>query len=332
MAKEKVAKKEMNLADTLADLNKRYGNGSVGRYADMPVQDIETVSSGSIALDKALGVGGYPRGRIVEIYGPYSSGKSTVALHAVAEMQKIGGTCAYIDAEHALDMGYAAKLGVDTGTLLLSQPNSAEEGLEIVENLTRTKEVALIVIDSVAALVPKAELEGEMGDSHVGLQARLMGQALRKLVALTHETNTLIFFINQTRLKIGVMFGNPTTTSGGEALKFYTSVRMEIARTGAIKEGDEAVGNATRVKVVKNKVAPPFQEAEFSIMYGKGIDKTQEILDASVALKNVEKSGSWYSYAGERMGQGSDGACSWLNINPEVKDKLEALIRKEWKL
>ncbi len=316
------------LAAALAQIEKQFGKGSIMRLADGEVvEDIQTVSTGSLGLDIALGVGGLPRGRVVEIYGPESSGKTTLTLQVIAEMQKMGGTCAFIDAEHALDSQYAQKLGVNLQDLLISQPDTGEQALEIVDALVRSGSVDLIVVDSVAALTPKAEIEGEMGDALPGLQARLMSQALRKLTATIKRSNCLVIFINQIRMKIGVMFGNPETTTGGNALKFYSSVRMDIRRIGAIKNGEEVVGSMTRVKVVKNKVAPPFREAEFEIMYGSGISKEGELIELGVLHNLVEKSGSWYSYNGERIGQGKENARTFLQQHPEVAADLETKLR-----
>ena len=327
--KEKdTANKNKALEAAVSQIERAFGKGSVMRLGQREVVQTEVFSTGSINLDIALGIGGLPRGRVVEVYGPESSGKTTLALHAVAEAQKIGGTCAFIDAEHALDPVYAKKLGVDVGNLLISQPDCGEQALEIADTLVRSGAVDVLVIDSVAALVPKAELEGEMGDHHVGLQARLMSQALRKLTGSVAKSNTTIIFINQIRIKIGVMFGNPETTTGGNALKFYSSIRMEIRRIGAIKDRDEVVGNQTRVKVVKNKLAPPFKMVEFDIMYGEGISKLGEILDLGVQEGFVEKSGSWFSYNSERIGQGRENAKAYLKENPDIANQIEALIRQ----
>ena len=316
------------LAAALSQIEKQFGKGSVMRYGDNEVEhDIQVVSTGSLGLDIALGVGGLPRGRVVEIYGPESSGKTTLTLQVVAEMQKLGGACAFIDAEHALDVQYASKLGVNLTDLLISQPDTGEQALEITDALVRSGAVDLIVIDSVAALVPKAEIEGEMGDSLSGLQARLMSQALRKLTASIKRTNCMVIFINQIRMKIGVMFGNPETTTGGNALKFYASVRLDIRHTGSIKKGDEVIGNETRVKVVKNKVSPPFKSAEFDIMYGAGISREGEILDLGVQAGIVEKSGSWFSYNGERIGQGKDNAREFLKERVEMAIEIENRVR-----
>jgi len=311
---------------TMDKIEKSYGKGSIMKLGDRVVEDVPSISSGSIGLDIAMGVGGYPKGRIIEIYGPESSGKTTLAIHAIAEAQKAGGIAAIIDAEHAFDPGYATKLGVDINELLISQPDNGEQALEIADNLIRSGAVDIIVIDSVAALTPKAEIEGEMGDSKMGLQARLMSQALRKLTANINRTKTCVIFINQLREKIGVMFGNPETTTGGNALKFYASVRLDIRRIGQIKDGEEAQGNHTRVKVVKNKVAPPFKKAEFDIMYGEGISKTGEIVDLGVELNVIKKSGSWFSYGETKLGQGRESVKSVLRDNPELAQELEAKI------
>ena len=321
--------KNKALDAALGQIEKAFGKGSIMRLGQSgSVVEADAVSTGSLGLDIALGIGGLPRGRVIEIYGPEASGKTTLALHVVAEAQKKGGTCAFIDAEHALDPAYAKKLGVDVEELLISQPDAGEQALEIADTLVRSGAVAVLVIDSVAALVPRAELEGEMGDSHMGLQARLMSQALRKLTASVARSNCMIIFINQIRMKIGVMFGNPETTTGGNALKFYASVRMDIRRIGAIKDRDEVVGNQTRVKVVKNKVAPPFKMVEFDIMYGQGISKAGELLDLGVKAGIVEKSGSWFSYNSERIGQGRENAKAYLIEHAEVADTLEAKIRE----
>jgi recombination protein RecA len=311
---------------TMDKIEKSYGKGSIMKLGDRVVEDVPSISSGSIGLDIAMGVGGYPKGRIIEIYGPESSGKTTLAIHAIAEAQKAGGIAAIIDAEHAFDPGYATKLGVDINELLISQPDNGEQALEIADNLIRSGAVDIIVIDSVAALTPKAEIEGEMGDSKMGLQARLMSQALRKLTANINRTKTCVIFINQLREKIGVMFGNPETTTGGNALKFYASVRLDIRRIGQIKDGEEAQGNHTRVKVVKNKVAPPFKKAEFDIMYGEGISKTGEIVDLGVELNIIKKSGSWFSYGETKLGQGRESVKTVLRDNPELAQELEAKI------
>lgn len=322
------AEKQKALAAALAQIEKQFGKGSIMRMGDGEVeQDIQVVSTGSLGLDIALGVGGLPRGRVVEIYGPESSGKTTLTLQVVAEMQKLGGTCAFIDAEHALDVNYASKLGVSVSDLLISQPDTGEQALEITDALVRSGSVDLIVIDSVAALVPRAEIEGEMGDALPGLQARLMSQALRKLTGTIKRTNCLVIFINQIRMKIGVMFGSPETTTGGNALKFYASVRLDIRRIGSIKKGDDVIGNETKVKVVKNKVSPPFREAFFDILYGQGISRQGEIIDLGVDAKIVEKSGAWYSYNGEKIGQGKDNAREFLRENPDIAQEIENKVR-----
>ena len=320
--------KKKALDAALAQIEKQYGKGSIMRMDDSSVvEGIQSVSTGSLGLDIALGIGGLPRGRVVEVYGPESSGKTSLTLSVIAQMQKIGGTAAFIDAEHALDTQYAAKLGVNIEDLLVSQPDTGEQALEITDMLVRSGSVDMIVIDSVAALTPRAEIEGDMGDSHMGLQARLMSQALRKLTSQIQRTNTLVIFINQLRMKIGVMFGNPETTTGGNALKFYASVRLDIRRIGAIKKGDEVIGAETRVKVVKNKVAPPFKKAEFDVLYGEGISLEGEIIDEGVNLDLIEKAGSWYSYKGEKIGQGKDNAREYLKDNPEISKEIEDLIR-----
>ena len=317
------------LQAALAQIEKQFGKGSIMRLGEGEViEDIQVVSTGSLGLDIALGVGGLPRGRVVEIYGPESSGKTTLTLQVIAEMQKLSGTCAFIDAEHALDIQYAQKLGVNLQELLISQPDTGEQALEIVDSLVRSGSVDLIVIDSVAALTPKAELEGEMGDSLPGLQARLMSQALRKLTATIKKANCMVIFINQIRMKIGVMFGSPETTTGGNALKFYASVRLDIRRIGSIKKGEEVIGSETKVKVVKNKVSPPFKTAEFDILYGEGISREGEIVDMGVIAKIVEKSGSWYAYQGEKIGQGKDNAREFLRENPDVAREIENKIRE----
>jgi len=330
MAKEEKsnqnAEKLKALQLTMDKIEKSYGKGSIMKLGDRAVEDVPSISSGSIGLDIAMGVGGYPKGRIIEIYGPESSGKTTLAIHAIAEAQKAGGIAAVIDAEHAFDPGYATKLGVNINELLISQPDNGEQALEIADNLIRSGAVDIIVIDSVAALTPKAEIEGEMGDSKMGLQARLMSQALRKLTANINKTKTCVIFINQLREKIGVMFGNPETTTGGNALKFYASVRLDIRRIGQIKDGEDAQGNHTRVKVVKNKVAPPFKKAEFDIMYGEGISKTGEIVDLGVELNIIKKSGSWFSYGDTKLGQGRELVKSVLHDNPELALELESKI------
>lgn len=323
------AEKSKALAAALAQIEKQFGKGSIMRMGDgEAVEDIQVVSTGSLGLDIALGVGGLPRGRVVEIYGPESSGKTTLTLQVIAELQKLGGTAAFIDAEHALDVQYAAKLGVNVPELLISQPDTGEQALEITDALVRSGSIDMIVIDSVAALVPKAEIEGEMGDSLPGLQARLMSQALRKLTGTIKRTNCLVIFINQIRMKIGVMFGNPETTTGGNALKFYSSVRLDIRRIGSIKKNDEVIGNETRVKVVKNKVSPPFREAIFDILYGEGISRQGEIIDLGVQAKIVDKAGAWYSYNGEKIGQGKDNAREFLRENPEIAREIENRIRE----
>ena len=311
----------------VSQIERAFGKGSVMKLGQRETVDIETISTGSLGLDIALGIGGLPKGRVIEIYGPESSGKTTLALHAIAEAQKAGGTCAFIDAEHALDPSYAKKLGVDINEMLISQPDGGEQALEIADTLVRSGAVDVLVVDSVAALVPRAELEGEMGDHHVGLQARLMSQALRKLTGSVAKSNTMIIFINQIRMKIGVMFGNPETTTGGNALKFYSSVRLEIRRIGAIKDRDEVVGNQTRVKVVKNKMAPPFKMIEFDIMYGEGVSKMGEILDLGVKAGIVEKSGAWFSYDSTRIGQGRENAKTFLRENPDMTTEIETKVR-----
>ncbi len=312
----------------LRQIEKQFGKGSIMKLGESTHMQVETVSSGSIALDIALGIGGFPRGRIIEVYGPESSGKTTVALHAIAEVQKIGGQAAFIDAEHALDPVYSAKLGVNVDELLLSQPDTGEQALEIAEALVRSGAVDIIVIDSVAALVPKAEIEGEMGDAHVGLQARLMSQALRKLSGAISKSKTIAIFINQLREKVGVMFGNPETTPGGRALKFYSSVRLEVRRVETIKQGNDIVGNRTRIKVVKNKVAPPFKQADIDIMYGEGISKEGSIIDIATEMDIINKSGAWYSYENERLGQGRENAKQYLKDNPHIADAIERKIRE----
>lgn len=332
MAKEKqdIAKEKLKaLQLTLDKLERSYGKGAIMKLGDNPIEDIPAISTGSIGLDAALGVGGLPKGRVVEIYGPESSGKTTLALHAIAEAQKGGGIAAFIDAEHAFDRFYAQNLGVDVSNLLISQPDNGEQALEITENLIRSGAIDIIVIDSVAALTPRSEIEGEMGDSKMGLQARLMSQALRKLTGTISKTGACCIFINQLREKIGVMFGNPETTTGGNALKFYSSVRLDIRRISQIKEGDNVTGSRVRVKVVKNKVAPPFQKAEFDIVYGKGFSKTGEIIDLGVEFGIIKKSGSWYSYGDTKLGQGRDAVKNLLEDNPELSDELEGLIREK---
>lgn len=321
--------KQKALAAALGQIEKQFGKGSIMRMGDEGVaRDIEAISTGSLGLDMALGIGGLPKGRIVEIYGPESSGKTTLTLHAIAEAQKLGGTAAFVDAEHALDPIYAEKLGVDIDNLLVSQPDTGEQALEITDALVRSGAVDIVVVDSVAALTPKAEIEGDMGDSHMGLQARLMSQALRKLTANIKRTNTLVIFINQIRMKIGVMFGSPETTTGGNALKFYASVRLDIRRIGAIKKGDEILGNETRVKVVKNKVSPPFKQVEFDILYGQGISREGEIIDLGVKEKLIEKSGSWYSYNDQKIGQGKDNVRQYLIDNADIAETLMSQIKE----
>jgi recombination protein RecA len=321
MATEENRGKALDLA--LASIEKQYGKGAIMRLGAQEAVPVEVIPSGSLSLDLALGVGGYPKGRIIEVYGPESSGKTTLALHAIAECQRSGGVAAFIDAEHALDVAYARKLGVNTEELLVSQPDFGEQALEIADTLVRSGAVDLIVVDSVAALVPKAEIEGEMGDSHVGLQARLMSQALRKLTGSVHRSNTMLFFINQIRMKIGVMFGSPETTTGGNALKFYASIRLDVRRVGAIKVGEQAIGNRTRVKVVKNKIAPPFTACEFDILFGEGISKSGDALDLGVEANIVEKSGAWYSYNGDRIGQGRETARQYLKDHPDALTEIE---------
>jgi recombination protein RecA len=320
--------KSKALSAALGQIEKQFGKGAIMRLGDNQAMDIESISTGSLSIDIALGIGGLPCGRVVEIYGPESSGKTTLTLQVIAEAQKKGKTCAFVDAEHALDPVYAEKLGVNIDELLVSQPDTGEQALEICDMLVRSGAVDVVIVDSVAALTPKAEIEGDMGDSHVGLQARLMSQALRKLTANIKKTNTLCIFINQIRMKIGVMFGSPETTTGGNALKFYASVRLDIRRIGAIKEGDEIVGNETRVKVVKNKVAPPFKQAEFQILYGEGISKEAELIDLGVSQKFVEKAGAWYSYNGDRIGQGKANVVRFMRQNPEIANELEGRIRE----
>ena len=326
--KETGVDKQKALETALGNIERSFGKGSVMRLGDKKAMDVEAVSTGSLGLDIALGIGGLPKGRIIEIYGPESSGKTTLSLHSVAEAQKNGGVCAFIDAEHALDPVYAAKLGVDLDDLLISQPDTGEQALEIADTLVRSGAVDLLVIDSVAALTPRAELEGEMGDSLPGLQARLMSQALRKLTGSISKSKCMVIFINQIRMKIGVMFGSPETTTGGNALKFYASVRLDIRRIGAIKDRDEVIGNQTRVKVVKNKVAPPFRQVEFDILYGEGISKTGELIDLGVKADVIEKSGSWYSYNGERIGQGREKTRTFLKENPAIADEIEDAVRR----
>ena len=326
---EENGNKEKALSAALAQIERQFGKGSMMRLGDTERVAIPAISTGSLGLDIALGIGGLPRGRIVEIYGPESSGKTTLTLQVIAEAQKAGGTCAFIDAEHALDPIYADNLGVDVENLLVSQPDTGEQALEICDMVVRSGAVDVVVVDSVAALTPKAEIEGDMGDSHMGLQARLMSQALRKMTANIKNSNTLVIFINQIRMKIGVMFGSPETTTGGNALKFYSSVRLDIRRIGSIKEGDEVVGNETRVKVVKNKVAPPFRQTEFQIMYGQGIHHLGEVIDLGVRLNLIDKSGAWYAYQGEKIGQGKKNVCLYLEENPAIAQEIEASIRAE---
>ncbi len=327
--KQKDANREKALSAALSQIERQFGKGSMMRLGDSPREKIPSISTGSLGLDVALGIGGLPRGRIVEIYGPESSGKTTLTLQVIAECQRAGGTCAFIDAEHALDPSYAEALGVDIDNLLVSQPDTGEQALEICDMIVRSGAVDVVIVDSVAALTPKAEIEGEMGDHHVGLQARLMSQALRKMAGNIKNSNTLVVFINQIRMKIGVMFGSPETTSGGNALKFYASVRLDIRRIGSIKEGDEVVGNETRVKVIKNKVAPPFKQAEFQILYGKGIYRLGEVIDLGVQLGLVDKAGAWYSYKTERIGQGKKNAADFLSEHEEMATEIERLIREQ---
>lgn len=321
--------KEKAIETAMVQIEKQFGKGSIMKLGSRPIVDVPVIPSGSLALDRALGVGGIPRGRVIEIFGPESSGKTTLALHAVAEAQKLGGIAAFVDAEHALDTAYAKRLGVNCDELLVAQPDTGEQALEIVDMLLRSGAIDAIVIDSVAALVPRAEIEGEMGDSHMGLQARLMSQALRKLTGIIGKTMTSVIFINQIRMKIGIVFGNPETTTGGNALKFYSSVRLDIRRIGSIKEGQEITGNRTRVRVVKNKMAPPFKDAEFDIMYGEGISKTGDLLDMGVDKEIIEKSGSWYSYDGERIGQGRENVKKFLKENPDIYNSLYIKVRNE---
>ena len=324
---QEIKEKNKALNAAISQIDDNFGKGSVMRLGQQKAMDVESISTGSLSLDLALGIGGLPKGRVVEIYGPESSGKTTLALQVVAEAQKTGGICGFVDAEHALDPVYAKKLGVKTDELLISQPDTGEQALEIADTLIKSGSLSVIVIDSVAALTPKAELEGEMGDHHVGLQSRLMSQALRKLTGSIAKSNTMVIFINQIRMKIGVMFGNPETTSGGNALKFYSSVRMDIRRIGAIKEKDQIIGNSTRVKVVKNKVAPPFKMVEFDLMYGKGISKSGELIDLGSKAEVVEKSGAWYAYKGEKIGQGRENAKIYLEQNPKIAQEIETAIR-----
>lgn len=321
--------KQKALSAALTQIERQFGKGSIMRMGDDTVPDIEAISTGSLGLDIALGIGGFPKGRIVEIYGPESSGKTTLTLQVVAECQKAGGTAAFVDAEHALDLNYAEKLGVKIDELLVSQPDTGEQALEITDMLVRSAAVDVIIIDSVAALTPKAEIEGEMGDHHMGLQARLMSQALRKLTANIKRSNTLVIFINQIRMKIGVMFGSPETTTGGNALKFYASVRLDIRRTGAVKRGEEILGSETRVKVVKNKVAPPFKQADFEILYGEGISRLGEVIDLGVTCNFIDKAGAWYSYNGTRIGQGKENARQYLQENPQMAQEIESRIRAQ---
>jgi recombination protein RecA len=325
---QELKEKKKSLEAAISQIDQNFGKGSVMRLGQQQALDIDSVSTGSLSLDLALGIGGLPKGRIIEIYGPESSGKTTLALQVVAEAQKIaGGTCAFVDAEHAMDPVYAKKLGVKTDELLISQPDTGEQALEIADTLIKSGSISVLVVDSVAALTPKAELEGEMGDHHVGLQSRLMSQALRKITGSVSKSNTMVIFINQIRMKIGVMFGNPETTSGGNALKFYSSVRMDIRRIGAIKDKDQIIGNSTRVKVIKNKVAPPFKVVEFDLMYGKGISKSGELVDLGAKAGVVEKSGAWYAYKGEKIGQGRENAKIYLEKNPNVATEIEKVIR-----
>ena len=326
---QEIKEKNKSLEAAISQIDQNFGKGSVMKLGQQQALDIESVSTGSLSLDLALGIGGLPKGRIIEVYGPESSGKTTLALQVLAEAQKKGGICAFVDAEHALDPIYAKKLGVKTGELLISQPDTGEQALEIADTLIKSGSISVLVIDSVAALTPKAELEGEMGDHHVGLQSRLMSQALRKITGSVSKSNTMVIFINQIRMKIGVMFGNPETTSGGNALKFYSSVRMDIRRIGAIKDKDQIIGNSTRVKVVKNKVATPFKVVEFDLMYGKGISKTGELVDLGAKAGVVEKAGAWYAYKGEKIGQGRENAKIYLEQNPKVADEIEKVIRDQ---
>ena len=326
---QELKEKNKALEAAISQIDQNYGKGSIMRLGQQQALDIEAISTGSLSLDLALGIGGLPKGRIIEVYGPESSGKTTLALQVVAEAQKKGGICAFVDAEHAMDPIYAKKLGVKTGELLISQPDTGEQALEIADTLIKSGSISVLVIDSVAALTPKAELEGEMGDHHVGLQSRLMSQALRKITGSVSKSNTMVIFINQIRMKIGVMFGNPETTSGGNALKFYSSVRMDIRRIGAIKDKEEIIGNTTRVKVVKNKVAPPFKVVEFDLMYGKGISKSGELVDLGTKAGVVEKAGAWYAYKGEKIGQGRENAKIYLEQNPKVADEIEKVIRDQ---
>ncbi len=326
---EKTSEKQKAVTTAMSQIERQFGKGSIMKLGGREVEAVPVIRTGSLALDKALGVGGYPRGRVIEIYGPESSGKTTLALHAVAQAQQKGGIAAFIDAEHALDVAYAKRLGVDCDELLVSQPDTGEQALEIADMLVRSGGIDIMVVDSVAALVPRSEIEGDMGDSHMGLQARLMSQALRKLTATIGKTNTTIIFINQIRMKIGVVYGNPETTTGGNALKFYSSMRLEIRRAAPIKDGQEIIGNRTRVKVVKNKLAPPFKNVEFDLMYGEGISKTGDLLDMGVTLDVVDKSGSWYSFEGERIGQGRENVKLFLIDNPDIFENIETKVREE---
>ena len=328
---QEIKEKNKSLEAAISQIDQNFGKGSVMRLGQQEALDIEAISTGSLSLDLALGIGGLPKGRIIEIYGPESSGKTTLALQVVAEAQKSGGICAFVDAEHAMDPAYAKKLGVKTDELLISQPDTGEQALEITDTLIKSGSVSVLVVDSVAALTPKAELEGEMGDHHVGLQSRLMSQALRKITGSVAKSNTMVIFINQIRMKIGVMFGNPETTSGGNALKFYSSVRMDIRRIGAIKDKDQIIGNTTRVKVIKNKVAPPFKVVEFDLMYGKGISKNGELIDLGAKADIIEKSGAWYAYKGEKIGQGKENAKLYLEKNPNVAEEIERAVREQAK-
>ena len=326
---QELKEKNKSLEAAINQIDQNFGKGSVMRLGQQEALDVEAISTGSLSLDLALGIGGLPKGRIIEIYGPESSGKTTLALQVVAEAQKAGGICAFVDAEHAMDPAYAKKLGVKTDELLISQPDTGEQALEITDTLIKSGSVSVLVVDSVAALTPKAELEGEMGDHHVGLQSRLMSQALRKITGSVSKSNTMVIFINQFRMKIGVMFGNPETTSGGNALKFYSSVRMDIRRIGAIKDKDQIIGNTTRVKVIKNKVAPPFKVVEFDLMYGKGISKNGELIDLGAKADIIEKSGAWYAYKGEKIGQGKENAKLYLEKNSNIADEIEKAIREK---
>lgn len=326
---EKNSEKDKAVQTAMNQIERQFGKGSIMKLGGRAIEAVPVIRTGSLALDKALGVGGYPRGRIIEIYGPESSGKTTLALHAVAEAQRNGGIAAFVDAEHALDVAYAKRLGVDCDELLVSQPDTGEQALEIADMLVRSGGIDIMVVDSVAALVPRSEIEGEMGDSHMGLQARLMSQALRKLTATLGKTSTTIIFINQIRMKIGVVYGNPETTTGGNALKFYASMRIEIRRAAPIKEGEEIIGNRTKVKVVKNKLAPPFKDVEFDLMYGEGISKTGDLLDMGVDLSIIDKSGSWYSFNGERIGQGRENVKVFLLDNPDIFEKIESSVREK---